>query len=263
VYRKILIPVSTPREVEPLLRFGSHLLDSGGELRLLHVIPTLSIPQVTAEWRRSVSIVVPAHETGAALDVNVEPEVRAAKDVPGEILERAESQGIDAILLTLRGDRRSRLPFVGHTATALLQHAPCDVIIVNRLGLLEDTYDKIIVPTLTDPPPRKAMLLAEQLSVRSQGIPILTIHFAERAVPSQSVSSERGVPRRHKVVPLPQRFLSRGNLAQAILTEVERERSGLCLVGEDSQRSDGPLLTRRFLEDLFRNAPCPILALRD
>src|SRR5579875_2553808 len=186
MYRRILIPVATAREVEPMLRFGANLLESGGQLRILHVIPTLAIPEVTRQWRNSVNIVIPAHETGAALDVPVEPEVRAAKDVPSEILETAENENVDAILLTLRGDRRSHNPFVGHTATALLQHARCDVIIVNRLALLDEAVTKILIPTFTDQPPRKAVLMAEQLSIKNNGAPLVYLHLSPKAAPAGS-----------------------------------------------------------------------------
>src|SRR5579871_4818685 len=138
MYRRILIPVSQPNEVEPMIRFAAALLEADGEIRVLHVIPTVTMPEVTRRWRESVNLVIPAHEAGAALDVRVDPEVRASSDVPGEILESAESHGVDAILMPLRGDRRGTNPFFGHTASAILHHAPCDVLIINRLALAEE-----------------------------------------------------------------------------------------------------------------------------
>ena len=47
-----------------------------------------------------------------------------------------------------------------------------------------------------------------------------------------------------------------------ILQAAARLRYGLLLVGEESIRGEGPLLTRRFLEELFRRAPCPVVAIR-
>lgn len=266
MYRKILIPVSTASQVEPLIRFAANLLGPEGEIRVLHVIPTLTIPEVTKEWRSSVNIVIPAHETGAALDIPVQPEVRSARDVPGEILEVAESEEDDAILFTLGSDRRSRNPFVGHTATALLQHARCDVIIVNRLALLDNSLTKILIPSFSPNPPRKAVMVAEQLSVRSGGIPLVTLHLSESSGTSSDSASttDRGVPMRTRSIHFPSKLLHRGpGLPSIILSEAAKERYGLCLVAEDPQRTEGPLLTRRFLEELFRQAPCPVMALRD
>lgn len=271
MYRRVLIPVATPQEVDPLVRFGADLLDPAGELRVLHVVPAVTIPEVTRLWRASVNIVIPAHEAGAALDVAVEPEVRSGKDVPGEILETAESHSIDAILLTLGGDRRSRLPFVGHTATALLQHAPCDVLIANRLALTGAQYDKILLPTLTPQAPPKALQLAEQVAIRHPGTHIVTMHLAPRAGPGaaaeplgpEELTTPRGVPHRRARVHLPQAFLGRARgLADAILAASSKERYGLLVVADDRTRREAPLLTRRFVEDLFREAPCPVLALR-
>ncbi len=275
MYRKILIPVATPQEVEPLLRFGADLLDPNGELRILHVIPSVTIPEVTRLWRSSVNIVIPAHETGAALDVPVEPEVRSGRDVPSEILEVAESHSIDAILFTLRGERRGHAPFVGHTATALLQHAPCDVLIANHLALTGALYDKVLLPSMTGHPPPKAMLLAEQVAVRRGGIPLVTLDISTDGQPGDaaagggadrrtSVITPRGVAHQHRRVHLPKRLLvgrSRA-MSEVILAAAQRERYGLLLVAEDPQREEGPLITRRLVEEVFRNAPCPVVALR-
>jgi nucleotide-binding universal stress UspA family protein len=269
VYRKILIPAATPQEVEPLLRFGADLLEPGGELRVLHVIQAVTIPEVTRLWRASVNIVIPAHEAGAALDVAVEAEVRAGKDVATEVLETAESHSIDAILLTLTGDRRRRVPFVGHTASALLQHAPCDVLIANRLALSGALYDKVLLPTVGAAVIPKAMQLAENISVRHSGIPLITMHLspegrAERAerLENDRSSTPRGVPHHRLWVPLPARLLRRSQLPEIILAAAKEERYGLLLVGDDPTHDDTPLLTRRTVEELFRAAPCPVLALR-
>lgn len=266
MYRRLLIPINEPSEVEPMIRLGAQLLDADGEIRLLHVIPTTTLPEVTRQWRASVNLVIPAHETGAALDVRVDPEVRASRDVAGEILESAETHSVDAILLTLRGDRRSRNPFVGHTASALLHHAACDVIVVNRLGLIEEKVPRVLIPTFTGTPPPKALQIAEEFALRHKGIPIVTLSITARGrdVPADEppTRSPRGVPLRRRHSHFPAALLGRRRLPELILQEAARERYGLLLVGEEAGPAEGPLLTRRFLEELFRAAPCPVLAIR-
>jgi nucleotide-binding universal stress UspA family protein len=267
VYRKILIPVQVPPEVEPLIRFAAMLLEADGEIRVLHVIPSTTLPEVTREWRESVNLVVPAHEAGAALDVPVDPEVRASTDVPGEILESAETHGVDAILMTLRGDKRSRNPFVGHTASGILHHAHSDVLIVNRLALAASSVPRIVLPSFRPAPTPKAMRLAEEISLRHQGAPVtaLTIGTRGEGTGSAAVREEqtpRGVVITHKYTALAGSFARRGRLPDAILEAARRERFGLVLVSEEGDLAGGALLTRRFLEELFRAAPCPVLALR-
>lgn len=266
MYRRILIPVDEPPEVEPMIRFASLLLEADGEIRVLHVIPTTTLPEVTREWRASVNIVVPAHEAGAALDVRVDPEVRASTDVTGEILESAETHAVDAIVMTLRGDRRSRNPFVGHTASALLHHAPCDVLVINRLALVEEKAQRILVPTFQPAAPPKTLRIAEELAVHSHGIPIVTLQLSSERVELASqppTRSPRGVPIHHHPIFSPGAFLGgRRRLAELILAQAARERYGLLLVGEESPSEGGPLITRRFLEELFRGAPCPVVAVR-
>jgi nucleotide-binding universal stress UspA family protein len=251
-----------------MIRFAASLLDADGEIRVLHIIPSTQLPQVTREWRASVNLVVPAHEAGAALDVRVEPEVRAATDVPGEILESAESHDVDAILMTLTGDKRSRNPFVGHTASGILHHAHADVMILNRLALATDRIPRILIPSFRSTPPPKAMRVAEEIAVRNGGIPVVTIELGTREgsrTESEPVeeTSARGISVTHKQLLFSEARLGRRhNIPDVLLQAAQRERYGLLLVGMGEQETQGPLLTRRFLEELFRAAPCPVLALR-
>lgn len=267
MYRQILVPVKEPAEVEPLIRLASMLLEPDGEIRVLHVIPSTTLPDVTREWRSSVHLVVPAHEAGAALDVRVEPEVRAATDVPGEILETAEAHGADAILLSLGGDRRSRNPLVGHTGTGILQHARTDVIVANRLALAADKVPRILVTTFQPEPPPIAQRLAETLSVRYGGIPVTLLSLEARGSSGPGTApgppTVRGVRFTRKRSFVSAAILGRRHhFPELILQAAARERFGLLVVGEEADQAGGPLLTRRFLEELFRAAPCPVIALR-
>ncbi len=264
MYRRILVPVQVPAEVEPLVRFAARLLDTDGEIRVLHVIPTTTLPEVTRQWRASVNLVVPAHEVGAVLDVRVDPEVRAATDVPGEILESAETHDVDAIVLTLRGDRRSHNPFVGHTASALLQHAGANVLVVNRLGLTTAAVPRVLLPTFGDRPASRAFALAEELALKAGGVPVVTLALGPETSHTGTAPerSSRGVPLLRRASPVSgSLFGRRRRLPELILGAAARERYGLLVVGEQPI-AGGSLLTRRFLEELFRGAPCPVLAVR-
>ncbi len=267
MYNRILIPVQQPPEVEPLIRFASMLLEAEGEIRVLHVIPATTLPEVTREWRASVNLVIPAHEAGAALDVRVDPEVRASTDVPGEILDSAESHGADGILMTLRGDRRGRNPFVGHTASGILHHARSDVLIVNRLALVAGTVPRVVLPSFRSSPVPKAMRAAEEIALKNGGSPITTLSIGARGegAPIDGIHEEqtaRGIVVTHKSIPLAGALVRHARLSEAILQAAQRERSGLLLVSEEGDLAGGALLTRRFIEELFRAAPCPVLALR-
>lgn len=267
MYRRLLVPVKSAPEVEPMIRFAASLLDSDGEIRMLHVIPTTTMPEVTREWRASVNLVVPAHEVAAVLDVKVEPEVRASVDVPGEILESAEAHQVDGIVMSLGGDRRSRNPFVGHTASGILHHARADVLILNRLALTNPKVPRVLVPTLHGPTPPKVLKLAEELALNRGGIPVVTIGLGPEASRDRGNDDDhtaRGVPTEHKHSFVSAALLARRKYhAQLILQSAARERYGLLLVGEDHPTGGGvTILNRPFLEELFRSAPCPVVAMR-
>jgi nucleotide-binding universal stress UspA family protein len=268
MYHRLLIPVNEASEVEPLIRFGAQMLDADGEIRMLHVIPHTSLPEITKAWRESVHIVVPAHETAAALDVSVDPEVRVAPDIAGEIIESATSHSVDGILMTLRGSPRSPNPFVGHSASTILQHANPDVLLVNRLALATQSYNRILVPSfMGGGPSPKAMQLAEALALKHDSAPIVSLTISSepltREETPQATRTPRGLELRHRHTLLPESLLGRRHrLPDLILSAAARERYGFLMVVEDRQNVRGPLITRRFVEDLFRSAPCPVMAVR-
>ncbi|MCI4360120.1 MAG: universal stress protein [Thermoplasmata archaeon] len=252
MYRRLLIPVAGPNEVEPLIRQAAELLEPDGEIRVVHIIPNRSLPEMTRAWRASTNIVVPAHETGAALDIRVEPDIRSASSATTGILDAAEGSDVDAILLTLSDERRSRSPLMGHTSTALLQHATCDVIIVNRLALLDQNPKKILLPSFSAAPRPKADVVAQQLSLRHGGCPIV----AFRVLDDEAIAAAGRGGARVRM------FGRRRDLVGALVAKVAREGAGLLLLVDDGHQPGGPLLTRTFLEELFQRAPAPVMALR-
>jgi hypothetical protein len=138
--------------------------------------------------------------------------------------------------------------------------------VVNRLALVEERIQRILIPTFTGAPPPKAVRIAEELSVRSHGAPIILLRLGARGDESEASASNRsprGLPWQ-----VHQSFFSRAllgrpkRLPELILHQAARERYGLLVVGEETVHAEGPLLTRRFLEELFRGAPCPVMAVR-
>lgn len=270
MYRKILVPVITPGYVEPLVKLASRLLESGGEVHILNVIHEVSMPEIAKGWRSSLHIVIPAHEAAAALDIKVTPEVVVAPDVAIEILERAEALSADAILMTLTADPRHRHKIFGHTSSAILNHASCDVLVVNPLALSATRASKVILPTLTVQPPPKTMQVAETLSAELGNLPIVTLHMRSGSARTEEDSTshefhgrQRSVPRVLKTVLFPARFFqSNALLPSAILKEVRKEGYGLCILGDEGRGLGREFVTRPFLEELFAISPCPILVIR-
>jgi nucleotide-binding universal stress UspA family protein len=252
MYRRLMIAVAGPNEVEPLIRQGAELLEPDGEIRVVHIIPNRSLPEMTRAWRSATNIVVPAHETGAALDLRVEPEIRSASSATSGILDAAEGADVDALLLTLGDERRARSPLMGHTSTALLQHARCDVIIVNRLALLDRNPKKILLPSFSDAPHPKAEVVAHQLSLRHGGCPVVSF----RVLDAEAAAAAGAPSVRARM------FGRRRDLVGAVVAKVAREGAGLLLLVDEGHQPGGPLLTRTFLEDLFQRAPAPVMALR-
>lgn len=269
MYRKILVPVVIPSNVSPLIRMASYLLEPEGEIHVLHVITEKSLPQVAKGWRSSLHLVIPAHETGAALDVRVTPEVAVAPDAAVEILEKAETLGCDAILMTIDGSAGHRRKLFGHTCTAILNHATTDVVVVNPLALTSGKASKIIIPTFTLNPPAKASLAAEAIASRIGNVPIVTLHIREgtgrKGMEEEDHEFKGNRPRIHrslKTVLFPSRlFRPNSDMPDAIMGVVRYEGYGICVVGEEGRGSGAPMINRNFMEKLFSIAPCPVMVI--
>ena len=112
------------------------------------------------------------------------------------------------------------------------------------------------------------MQVAEEIAVHNDGASVTTLSLGPRTPGDASDSldreerTSRGVPVTHKRSVFSGSLLRRARLPAVILQAAQRERYGLLLVSEEGDQAGGALLTRPFLEDLFRAAPCPVLALR-
>ena len=134
MFRNVLVPVDLQdaERARRIVGIGKSLLDEGGTLHLLHVVPVL--PSYAEGYMPSGIYdegVKASREKVAAIaaQLGVEAQVRVLTGVPHiEILEQARHEKPDLIII---GSHRPGLSdyFLGSTAARVVRHAQCAVLV--------------------------------------------------------------------------------------------------------------------------------------
>lgn len=136
---KILVPVDgsdyMAKEIEVACQF-SRLLNA--ELTILHVVamPVASdpagMPEVTKQLEDAGNkILAEAQRMAAVCGINPKAEMDFSVGNPGmRIVKRAEGMGARMIIIGAKGKNRLREILMGSVANAVVNHAPCLVLVV-------------------------------------------------------------------------------------------------------------------------------------
>jgi len=125
-----------------------------------------------------------ANEEGFA----IQPMTRVARSVAQGILDTADEENADLIVLGWRGDTPSIGASMGPIVDAVIRDAPCDVTVVK--GHEEVRMDKILVPTAGGPNAAKAARLAMLLS-ESYGSQVTALYVQSGQATSEQVEENR------------------------------------------------------------------------
>jgi len=141
------------------------------------------------------------------------------------------------------------------------------VLVLNRLALATPKIPRILVSTFHPQPSPKAMMLAEEIAVKNPPASVVALTLGSggggEGDGEREETTARGIRIVHHFSVFSESMLGRRRrLPELLLQAAQRERYGFLLVSEE-EHGGSALLTRRFLEELFRSAPCPILAVRD
>lgn len=157
---KILIPVDgSDNSILALREFAQRTLEANSEVKVIHVveplIPVTDMMGVNAELARDTyneavkkgSEIIAEAETiinEAAVDLRVSSEIITAQpfhSAAQEIVAAAERDGTDLIVMGSRGLSAWKRLVVGSVSQAVIQHAPCSVVIVRPKRIVFEKED--------------------------------------------------------------------------------------------------------------------------
>ncbi|MBI1195713.1 MAG: universal stress protein [Gammaproteobacteria bacterium] len=143
LYSNILVAVDFSPATESLIKRALDMFEPGkGRLTLVHIVdylPPLGFPDdlspAPALMLDEEALIQSANESLKRVAAGVQreppPRLEVRLGTPkSEIIQLAEELGCDLLILGARG-RRGLERLLGSTATAVLAHAPCDVLAVH------------------------------------------------------------------------------------------------------------------------------------
>lgn len=129
----VLVPVANPGSIAPLVGIARDMARAKqGSVTLLHVItvPRATLPSAVLHLADKAKPFLEEAARAFPLDVPVDTMVKIAHDPAQAILETAEEEGTDLILLGWRGRPSLRENLLGSTLDPVVSEAVCDVAVL-------------------------------------------------------------------------------------------------------------------------------------
>jgi nucleotide-binding universal stress UspA family protein len=133
--KDILVPVDGTPVADEALTLACNLVRKSKSkvyaVFVIEVARTLALDaEMTNEAQRAEGVLVRSEEIAEALDCKVEGEILQARDAGHAIVDEAIERDVSAIVLGVSHDRPLGELDLGRTASYVVEHAPCQVIVL-------------------------------------------------------------------------------------------------------------------------------------
>ena len=179
MYKRILLPVSNPRNAGYTLKAALHLLDHDGTIVLLSVVGTHEdYPDRPESYRKKTNLVVRLMKSVAPDRAQVVPEIILSSSIRDTIFSQIATHEIDLVILGY--SLQSTLYKIRHgdIIYPLMKDAPSDVILANLR--YESTFKRILVPSAGYQHSLHAVDVARALAEQVHGH-ITLLHVTEQS----------------------------------------------------------------------------------
>jgi nucleotide-binding universal stress UspA family protein len=190
------------------------------------------------------------------------------------IVETAEDEGRDLIVMGVRGASLAQRLLVGSTTARVIGYSTQDVLVVPEKGSIG--WDRLLVATDGSEYSRKAVDKALDLLQYSRGsltvVSVLEISSHIYAVAPEIAEEKIKLPEKH-VAEVKELAASRGLVAEGfvreaecangIITDIARKHSiDLIVVGSHGRTGLKRLLMGSVTESVIAHSPCPVLVVK-
>jgi nucleotide-binding universal stress UspA family protein len=179
MYKRILLPVSNPRNAEYTLKAALQLLDPDGTIVLLSVVGTREdYPDRTRSYRKKTNLVVRLMKSVSPDRAEVVPEIMLSSSIRDTILSQISTHNIDLTILGYSLQSTLHKIRYGDIIYPLMKDAQSDVILANLK--YESMFNRILVPSAGYKHSLHAVDVARALAEKAQGH-ITLLHVTERS----------------------------------------------------------------------------------
>jgi probable Kdp system regulatory protein len=258
VYNRILIPIAKNTNMKLVMGLAGSLLDPGGDITLLYVIPSDKLPVTAVEWRKAMGVITEAQAISLVKNIEVNYKVKNNRSVARGILKEAASADYDLILMTNpRMERRDIL--FGRKIDEIVRNMPVETAVLTYTEGTPVSCRKILIPTSGYRHALRAARIAEVLAKEHES-EVTVMYVGSRKddadaviVPLVSDLEANGIKGR----PL---FKS-GPIAQTILDEARRGYD-LMMIGATERPAYQEFLLGSTADRLVHDAPCAVLMVK-
>jgi nucleotide-binding universal stress UspA family protein len=189
MYKRILLPVSNPRNAEYTLKAALRLLDPDGTIVLLSIVGTREdYPDRAESYRKKTNLVTKLMKSVAPDRAEVVPEIILASSIRDTILSQVSIHDIDLTVLGYSLQSTLHKIRYGDIIYPVMKDAPSDVILANLKD--ERTFNRILVPSAGYKHSLHAVQVARALADKTRGT-IILLHVSERGEDGVKADLER------------------------------------------------------------------------
>jgi len=139
-YRKVLIPVRHPDDVNRIAQFSQSLIDEG-KITFLTVVEKDSFAKTQTDWRKSSRIIEGYKDRITSRKIKIETKIRYSDSTWEGVLEQAEADESDLILMGW-GKKINFRSLKQTPVERVLSHSDRDVLVFKTGPVLSKTLRK-------------------------------------------------------------------------------------------------------------------------
>lgn len=263
---RVLVPIANPATAEALISAGSILARArGGEVLALQVVV---VPEQTTlragrrAARQRWSLLEQAVESAQVAGVPVHPIVRIAHSPVEGILDTANEEDCDLILMGWRGELSAQTHELGPVIDPVVIQAPCDVAVLK--GEIPERLERILVPTAGGPHAPAAVQVGLDLATDS-GAEVIAINLIRGPVTTAArreaqARIERTLEDIEDATRVSRRIVGADDVRQGILEAADG--CDLLLLGASEEGLLDQITFGGLPEDIARVSPHPVILLK-
>jgi uncharacterized hydrophobic protein (TIGR00271 family) len=263
---RVLIPISNPATAEALIDVGSALARAhNGEVLALQVVvvpgqSTLLAGRRTA--RERWSLLDQAVKRAEATGVPVHPIVRIAHSAVEGILDTANEENCDLLLMGWRGESNTQTYDLGPVIDLVVTQAPCDVAVLK--GEIPEPLERILVPTAGGPHAPGAVQIGLDLAAQSKA-EVVAVNFIRGPItPDARQEAQAKIDQTLENIEdskrVNRRILRTDDIKQGILETAARH--DLLLLGASEEGLLDEITFGGLPEDIARVSPRPVILVK-
>ncbi|MBN2082395.1 amino acid permease [bacterium] len=268
---RVLVPVYNPDNVRTLVGMACRMVEPHGDDGEVVVVSVVEVPVQLdiSEGLKFVSqresVLRLAELEGARRGVRLRTEVRVAHKTSQALLRMARAEHADVLILGWRGFSGKRDTVFGSVVDVMVDHAPCDLLVVKFDPQLQVPYNHLLLPTAGGPSARFAARIAGDLLAEDGRVTLAGV-AREKADESSLARVREGVADTIAEIPFEvetdRKLLTGKSVPVAVINEAKQGGYDAVLVGATKVAYFKRAMFGKIPEQIARFCPIPVILVK-